>query len=40
MTEKDLKYGTPFLIETSSDSKWILNKNSERLLGLNLDRIC
>jgi hypothetical protein len=29
--------GTTFSIETSSYSKWILNKNSEKLLGLNFD---
>jgi hypothetical protein len=31
---------TTFLILTSSDAKWILNKNSEKLLGLSLNRIC
>jgi hypothetical protein len=34
-----LKYstrGTPFSIETSSDSKWILNENLEKLYHLNL----
>jgi hypothetical protein len=28
---KSLKIGTTFSIETSSDSKWILNENSEKL---------
>jgi hypothetical protein len=31
--------GTTFLTETSSDLKWMLNENSEKLLGLNLNRI-
>jgi hypothetical protein len=31
-----LKYGTTFLIGTSSDSKWILNKNSRSLLGFEI----
>jgi hypothetical protein len=34
------KRGTNFSIETSSDSKWILNENSEKLLGLKFNRIC
>jgi hypothetical protein len=36
---KDLMRGTTFLIETSSDLKWILNENSQKLLGLNLKGI-
>jgi hypothetical protein len=32
MILKDLKGGTTFLIETSSDSEWILNENSENFL--------
>jgi hypothetical protein len=31
--------GTTFLIGTYSDLKWILNENSEKVLGLNLKRI-
>jgi hypothetical protein len=33
------KIGITFSIETSSDSKCILNENSEKLYGLNLTRI-
>jgi hypothetical protein len=40
MVLKDLMRGTAFIIETSSYSKWILNENSEKFLGLNLNRIC
>jgi hypothetical protein len=40
MVLKDLMRGTTFIIETSSYSKWILNENSEKFLGLNLNRIC
>jgi hypothetical protein len=36
---KGLKRRTTFSIETSSDSKWISNKNSDKLYGLNLPRI-
>jgi hypothetical protein len=39
MVVKDLKKGTIFSIETSSDAKWILNENSDNLLGLKFNRI-
>jgi hypothetical protein len=39
MVVKVLKNGTTFSIETSPDSKWILNEKSEKLLGLEFDRI-
>jgi hypothetical protein len=32
-----LKRGTTFYRGTSSDSKWILNENSEKLLGLKFE---
>jgi hypothetical protein len=35
-----LKKGTTFSMETSSNSKWILNENSEKLLHLKFNRIC
>jgi hypothetical protein len=34
MVVKILKKGTMFSIGTSSDSKWISNENSEKLMGL------
>jgi hypothetical protein len=34
-----LKRGTTFSIETSSNSKFILNENLEKLLGLKFNRI-
>jgi hypothetical protein len=37
---KDLKRETIFSIETSPDSKWISNEKSEKLIGLELNRIC
>jgi hypothetical protein len=40
MELKGLKRGTTFSIETSLDSNWILNENSEKLLGLKFNRIC
>jgi hypothetical protein len=39
MVLKYLMRGTTLLVETSAYSKWILNENSEKLLGLNLKRI-
>ncbi len=39
MVVKVLKKGTTLLIETSSDSKWILNKRIGKLLRFELDRI-
>jgi hypothetical protein len=39
MGMKDLKKGTNFSIRTSSDSKWISNKKSEKLLKLEFNRI-
>jgi hypothetical protein len=39
MVVKVLKKGTTFSIGTSSDSKGISNKNSEKALGLEFDRI-
>jgi hypothetical protein len=36
---KVLKKLTTFSIGTSSDSKWSLNENSEKCLGLEFDRI-
>jgi hypothetical protein len=39
MVLMDLMSGTTFAIETSSYSKWILNENSGKLLGLNLNII-
>jgi hypothetical protein len=39
MVFKDLMRGTIFLIGTSLGLKWILNENSEKLLGLNLKEI-
>jgi hypothetical protein len=39
MVMKGLKKGTTFFIGTSLDSKWILNENSEKFLGLEFNRI-
>jgi hypothetical protein len=39
MVVRVLKNGTTFSIETSLDSKWISNAKSEKLLGLEFDRI-
>jgi hypothetical protein len=39
MVVKDLKKGTMFFIVSSSDSKWISNEKSEKLLGLEFNRI-
>jgi hypothetical protein len=39
MVLKGLRRGTTFSIETTSDLKWILNENSEKLLDFNLRRI-
>jgi hypothetical protein len=39
MLLKVLMRGTTFLVEPSSDLKWILNENSEKLEGMNLTRI-
>jgi hypothetical protein len=36
---KVLMRGPIVSIETSSDSKWIFNENSEKLLGLKFNRI-
>jgi hypothetical protein len=38
MIWKDLMRGTTFLIETSSDSKWVLNEKSWKLIGFEFDR--
>jgi hypothetical protein len=39
MVAKVLKKVTTFSIETSPDSKWISNKDSENFLGLEFDII-
>jgi hypothetical protein len=39
MILKGLRRGTTLSIETFSDLDWILNENSEKLEGLNLDII-
>jgi hypothetical protein len=39
MVLKGLNRGTIFYIESSPDSKWALNENSEKLLGLKFNRI-
>jgi hypothetical protein len=39
MVVKLFKKGTTFSIVTSSDSKWISNKNSDNFLGLKFNRI-
>jgi hypothetical protein len=39
MVAKVLKKGITFSIETSPDSKWISNKDSENFLGLKFDII-
>jgi hypothetical protein len=39
MVAKCLKKGTTFSIGISPDSKWISNKNSEKFLGLEFNRI-
>jgi hypothetical protein len=39
MIVKDLKRGTTFSIGTSSDLKWILNKNLEKFLSVEFNRI-
>jgi hypothetical protein len=36
MVLKDLMRWTSFLIEMSSDSKWMLNKNSGKLIGFEI----
>jgi hypothetical protein len=36
---KDLKKGTAFSTETSSNLKWISNEKSEKLIGLEFNRI-
>jgi fructosamine-3-kinase len=38
MAVKGSKIGTTFSIETSLDSKWMLNEKSEKLLGLNFNK--
>jgi hypothetical protein len=40
MVLKDLMRGTNFSIGISSNSKWILNENYEKLLCLKFNRIC
>jgi hypothetical protein len=39
MVLKDLKRGTSFSIGTSSYWKWIANEKSDKLLGLEFNRI-
>jgi hypothetical protein len=38
MAGKSWRQGKSLLVENSSDSEWILNKNSEKLLGVELKR--
>jgi hypothetical protein len=39
MVVMDLKKGTTFSIGTSSDLKWISNEKSEKILGMEFNRI-
>jgi hypothetical protein len=39
MVAKGLKRGTTLSVGTSPDSKWISKENSEKILGLEFNRI-